>query len=82
MSAVAKAYPDLQIDFVAEEFSIPNRVDRLNIAFDRVGVGPFEKWRAASALRDIMRDDPSSIPDEIFERAQKLVAALNLAFEA
>lgn len=69
----------------ADEEAIEMTTAALGKAFLRVGLGQFgteHKAMAALKLVDAWARDPKSVPTETFVAAQKLIAVINLFFDA
>lgn len=80
LSAVGEAYGQTNLSFGPEEASITGVVEKVKALFGRLGLGEFEKWRAAQVLRDRIMTDPSSIPPEVLDRAETIFRNVNEAF--
>ncbi len=77
LAAVEEAYPGVSLDFTADEKSIHSVVDRVGRLFERKGLGPFEKWKAAAILRDHIIESPEKANATILDIASRIFEGVN-----
>lgn len=81
LTAVAQAYGRPDLSFGPEEAAISGVVEKVEALFRRLGLGDFEKWRAAQALRDRLLEGPHGMPAEVLDVAERMFRVVNGAFE-
>jgi len=81
LDAVRRAYPEIKLDFNAEEKKIVNIVDRLCKFFGRGNLGKFEKWRPIQQIVHDLNAESGTVPKELFEIAENVFAKLNTIFQ-
>jgi hypothetical protein len=79
LSSVARAYPDVKLQFSSKEKKITNVVDRVKAFFDRKGLGRFEKWRPIEQVVRDIGQGADGVPSELFDSASKVLTACNAA---
>jgi len=77
LEAVRHAYPDVELDFQAEEEELTGIVNQVDALFRRKGLGEFEKWRPAAVLRDRLLEEPERAGREAVEVISKINETLN-----
>mgnify|MGYP001087859824 CR=1 FL=1 len=80
LAAVRDAYSLTDVSFGPEEASIVSNVEKVKSVFRRLGLGEFEKWRAAQALRDRILNHPETVSGEALDKAEAIFRAVNQAF--
>jgi len=80
LGAVKEAYPKTSLKFTEDERKIQCIAKRVKAAFERIGNGPFEKWRSARVILDWIQENPDILPKEtltkfesIFKEANKIL---------
>jgi predicted ATPase len=80
LAAVGRAYGREGLSFGPEEAALVGMVEKTAALFQRLGIGEFEKWRAAAALRDQILEQPGAISAETLGRAERIFRAVNAGF--
>lgn len=82
LSAVATAFPDLNLSFTADENKIDGIIDRIEGFCKRTGYASFNKWMPASVLRDRILADHKALSassigvfESIFEKVNALFSS-------
>ncbi len=79
LDAVKVAYPKIEIKFNASEKKTASVVDRVQQLFERLEVGPFEKWRPIHEVVQSVYRDPKGVPSELLEAAESIFKDINAA---
>ena len=70
LKAVKESYPEATFTFSTEENQTRGITKRVEKAFDRIGVSPFEKWKPAKVISEWIQNKPeliSSATSDTFE---------------
>ena len=79
LDAVKEAYPDVKmpIQFTSDELKIQCITKRIAAAFDRLVVGPFEKWGPSRILVDWIWSKPELFTKKTLQKFEDIFKALN-----
>lgn len=77
LSAVSKAYPNLDLKFTKEEQQIHGIVDRLKALFKRSNAGDFSKWLPIEYIIRDINADSKDVPPELYKVAEDIFARIN-----
>jgi predicted ATP-dependent endonuclease of OLD family len=64
LKAVHETYPTGTFTFTKEESQIRSITKRVEKAFNRIGAGPFEKWKPAKVISEWIQNKPELIGDD------------------
>jgi predicted ATP-dependent endonuclease of OLD family len=64
LKAVHETYPTTTFTFTKEESQIRSITKRTEKAFNRIGAGPFEKWKPAKVISEWIQNKPELIVDD------------------
>ena len=79
LEAVKEAYPNVKmpIQFNPDELKIQCITKRVKAAFDRLGVGSFEKWGPSRVIVDWVWAKPDLLSKETLQKFEAIFKALN-----
>lgn len=77
LKAVREAYPTVSLKFTNDEAKLPRITQRLEAAFNRIGVSPFEKWPPAKVLVDWIQKSPEVVPDTTLDAFELVFKDVN-----
>jgi hypothetical protein len=80
LSAVKEAYPDVDLKLSQEEMGIDGVVNKVDAFFLRSKLGHFEKWKAASVLRDRVIGSTGTVPSSTLDISERIFQSVNANF--
>lgn len=82
LSAVARAYPDVQLTFSDDEKKITSAVDRVTHLFERLGKPKLDKRRPALVIVGDIAANSTGVPSELYDLGRKIFTEINGVFAA
>ena len=80
LDAVARACPDIPLQFTDDDKKIRSVVDRVNALFERAGHAKLDKRRPVLVIAQDLRNGDARVPSAVLELGKKVFAAISAAF--
>ncbi len=77
LKAISDVYPGTNIKFTPSERGIPSVAKRAELAFARLGLGDFEKWRPAKVLASWIQTKPEGLSGDTIDAFDRLFKDVN-----